>query len=597
MRLKTLLSILILSLGCMSLSACDSVQNITKADREGNMDVQDYRDGMASRIQDSEENTISDFAEIPDLKPYIAPPADDTPAMPLVSVSVNQSVPIKDILFELAKQADLDLELDPKITGSIIFTARERPLDQVIERICDVAGLRYTLSDGVMRIEVDTPYHETYKIDYLSYIRKSSGSISNNVSVITSEGADAGSAFSTESESESDFWGEVSANLDQILAEENSNALRTGSDPQIGVASSNPGSSYSTDPGGVLNVQSLPVDGNYGGGAQQTALKPSYTINKQAGIISVSANDKTQKRVREFLQLVKRSVTSQVLIEAKILEVSLSDQYSAGIDWNSVGLLDSDNFNLMMDLEDVNPYNFDVETPKDTFIATITGNDLNALVNAMSRFGVVKALASPRITVTNNQPAILNVATNHVYFEVSVEKNEDDNGNQEDPTIDTEVKSVPVGVLVNVQPSIDLDSDTVTLALRPTISRVSDNVDNIGARIGAQAAGLALPADATTVPEVSVQEIDSVVMTRSGQPIVLGGLLQDRVSSDEVGVPLLSEVPMLGSLFKNQSDTVSKTELVILLKATILQKPSDSVHATDKDLYRQFSSDRRPFRL
>jgi general secretion pathway protein D len=99
------------------------------------------------------------------------------------------------------------------------------------------------------------------------------------------------------------------------------------------------------------------------------------------------------------------------------------------------------------------------------------------------------------------------------------------------------------------------------------------------------------------VPELNVQEVDSVIQVNSGQPIVMGGLLQDRVDVGEEAVPVLGEVPLLGAAFRTQNDRVSKTELVIFLKATILQSPSDSVHNTDKDIYRQFSGDRRPLRF
>ena len=96
---------------------------------------------------------------------------------------------------------------------------------------------------------------------------------------------------------------------------------------------------------------------------------------------------------------------------------------------------------------------------------------------------------------------------------------------------------------------------------------------------------------------VNVQEIDSVIQVRSGQPVVMGGLLQDRAVTNDAGVPVLGETPVLGALFKDHDDQIQKTELVIFLKATILDSPGDTIHVADKDLYRQFSSDRRPLRF
>ena len=599
MRLK-FFPILPLIVVCLALTACDSFQNHLKADREGSMEIQDYRDSLASRVQDPQEIGFENDAQgsIPELQPYIASPSENMKAMPLVSLSVNQSVPLQDILFELAKQADYDLELDPRITGSIIFTAREKPFDQVIARIAKVAGLRYKFEGEVLRVELDNPYHEMYKIDYLSYIRSSAGSITNNVSVVTGEGADAGSTFSTTSESEANFWGEVETNLAQIMGGRQSGALRTASNPQISTIDQNPNiqTSNGEDPQAVLNVQSLPVDSysNSGAGEAPGEEDFTFTINKQAGIISVYADEKTQEQVQSFLKLVKQTVTSQVLIEAKILEVTLSDQFETGINWSALDMI-SGELDLAFASTSASTVLDGASSPD--FIAAYSGNDIQGLVRAISAFGTVRALASPRITVTNNQPAVLNVATNRVFFEVDVEKNESIDGTDQPPTISTEIKTVPEGVLVNVQPSINIDNQTVTLALRPTISRIANTVDNVGVQIAAAQASIDIPDIATSVPELSVQELDSVVMTRSGQPIILGGLLQDRVESEQNGVPVLSEVPVMGGLFRNQSDNIVKTELVIFLKTTILESPADSIHATDKDLYRKFSSDRRPFRL
>src|SRR5690606_18869846 len=129
-----------------------------KADREGNLEIQDYRDALATRLPDTDEDDASSAGSIPGLQPYVAHSDPHMKSMPLVSVSVNQSVPIRDVLYELAEQADYDIELDPRIRGSLILTARNRPFDQVIERIADMAGLRYKFEDDTLRVELDMPY-------------------------------------------------------------------------------------------------------------------------------------------------------------------------------------------------------------------------------------------------------------------------------------------------------------------------------------------------------------------------------------------------------------------------------------------------------
>lgn len=612
----------ILVLCSPGLSACDITQNALKADREGNMEIQDYRDALASRIPDSEEEKAGQGkdAGAPELQPYVSAEFEDIAPMPLVSISVNQTVPLRDVLFELAKQADMDLELDPRITGSIIFTARQRPLDEVVSRIADMAGLRYTFDDDVFRVELDTPYNKNYKVDYLNYIRKSKGGISNDLSVVSGEGADTGSSFEATTESEQDFWKELDTNIKQILAGQDQNIMRTGSDPVITAMEQNPdvrplspqtstkGNVTVQPPQATLQVGSLPIEGNSSGVGQGSAINSStsgatYSINKNAGIISVYAADRVQKQVRKYLDLVHKSTTAQVLIEAKILEVSLSDAYATGIDWRA-----------MQPKGDISTLNFFSGTGS---AATLSGlginssdnnssialgyasDDLEAFITALSNFGTVKALASPRVTVINNQPAVLNVASNQVFFKLEFETEEDDDPTTPDKVkITSDAKSVPEGVIVNVLPSINVDDQTISLALRPTITRVlPDSPQDPGVLIVASNLDIPLTGISAEVPELSVQEIDTIVNMRSGQSIVMGGLLQDRTTADEDGIPILSEIPYAGNLFRQNSSSISKTEIVIFLKATILENPSDSIHDTDRDLYRKFSSDRRPFKL
>lgn len=617
-----------LLIGCATLlSSCDLAQNYTKPDRGANMEIQDFRDGLAERMPEDDESASSNksLASIPDLQPYVSTSAAGIKPMPLVSVSVNQSVPIRDVLYELAQQADYDIELDPNIRGSIIFTARNKPFDQVIERISKVAGLRYKFEDDFLRVEVDNAYSKIYKIDYLSFIRENAGSVSTSVSVVTGDGADTGSKFSAKSSSGSDFWGELDSNMAQILGGASTGAIRTNSDPRITAVEQNPevaavspepttgedGSVQVQPPQAVLRVESLPVDDIAVSDAGASSQSATFSINKQAGIINVFATETQHKEVQKYLKALRKAVTSQVLIEAKIFEVSLYDEYITGIDWQAVDLgagrgvfnfLSSGGATNLASMAATNTLGLtaapggDYATASNMMIG-YAGNDMQTLVQAIAGFGHVRALASPRLTALNNQSAVLNVATNRVFFEVDVEsRDSDDDGTIDTAEVETTVKSVPEGVLVNVQPSINLENGTISMSVRPTITRVVGTVRDPGVAFVAST----IPGAAnlnSEIPEVNVQEIDTVISVRSGQAMVMGGLLQDRASNTQESVPVLGEMPVVGNLFKKKTDLVSKTELVIFLKATILESPEDSIHNTDKDLYRTFSGDRRPLKL
>lgn len=605
---------LIMTTAVIGLSGCDLANNHTKLDRSTNLEMQDYRDAMAPREAELPAELENG---VPELENYVMSDASEFAPMPIVSVSLNQNVPLRDALFEMAKEAGYDIELDPRISGSIIFTARNKPLDIVINRISEIAGLRYKFEDDTIRVELDTPYSKSYKIDYLNLMRESKSSMNTDVSVVSGEGADTGSSFGVTAEAKSDFWESLDENLAQILdSNSTQNTLRTDSDPSLNISQTTPpviapvsAESVGGDPNAeltadafdaqrptpVLRIQSLPSSA---ASANAVSFTPSFTINKQAGLVSIFANEKQHKEVQSYLTELKRSVSSQVLIEAKVLQVSLTDEFSAGIDWTKVGGFLSGELGLQFNTSGGSARSALSPPSSSNFSLSYSGNDLNAVVDAISRFGTVHALASPRLTVLNNQAAVLNVAENTVYFEIDIDTTTDEGVTQIET--DSQIRTVPEGVLINVMPSIDLDTREISLSVRPTITRIEDFVEDPGVLLSAaqaEADGANVDGISSQVPIVSVQEMDSIISIPSGDVAILGGLLEDRTVSEENGVPVLGELPLFGSMFKNHNDRVQKTELIVFLKATIVNNAKDTIHNTDKDFYRMFSQDRRPLKL
>jgi MSHA biogenesis protein MshL len=686
----------------LAVSGCALTENYLKADRDTNSNIQDYRDYLAPREAPLDDQAAAN--DVPALQPYIADNSENMKAMPLVSISINQTIPLRDALFELAKQANYDVQLDPRITGSVIFTARNRPFDVVIEQLCDVAGLRYSFNNDILRVELDTPYTKTYKVGYLSLVRSNESNIKTNVTVGGSGGGGGGgegesgstaetttgSEFSIESSSESDFWKELDTNLKQIL-ESNSSLtyLKTDTDPAISVstastvppvppideaalqggtpapediapqaggtsikgktgvfpqieptqvpAAAQPANAVAGDPNAappsapaansaenaavptptaaqpaaatqpapttatpqetVLQVQSLPTgEGAQSANQNAVGFKPSFAINKQAGLVTVFASERIHKRVKEYLDKLEKTSTQQVLIEAKVLEVELNDEFAAGIDWDY--LSSSSNLaNLGMRTLSFNG-GAPALTPAETTSLSVefSQGDFTAAISALSRFGTTRALASPRLTVLNNQPAVLNVAQNRVYFEIKSERESSTTTSPAVTTFTTTAKNVPEGVLINVLPSVDAETNTVSMQIRPTVTRITGFVNDPG--IALNLAPNPVPAGVSNqVPVVNVKEMDSIVRMKSKETIVMGGLLEDRSTGTQRGIPVAGEVPIVGALFRSQGDQVRKTELVIFIKATILSTAGESVHNTDRELYRVYGQDRRPFRM
>ena len=559
------------------LTGCGAAKNQMTFDRSGELTREDYRRAMAPRPVEQVPE-----ADIPELQTVVNTPEELRETMPLVSVSVNQTVALRDLLYELAEQAKMDIELDPQIQGSLIFTARNRPLDEVIGRICKMAGLRYQYKEGVLRIEVDRPYLQTYQIDYLNIIRNVESSITSSNEVDSSEGgADIGSEMSVESEVESDFWAELETNVEQILtSSDNQTTLATSSTPRTTTRNFGPAT---TGPDGeTLPPPPLPepiLDVKFPVGGSE-ALEPNppatYSVNRAGGLITIYANAAQQRLVYKYLEDLQKIATSQVMIEAKILEVALTDDYASGIEWEKLDLTGLVDLDMSFSSPGITP------SAAETFTASLSsGSDIGAVVNAISRFGAVRSLSNPRLTVINQQPAVLSVVENQVFFEVETEITPVE-GALPIITQDVTIRTVPEGVMINVLPSVNTHTNEIMLSVRPSVSRRIDSVAD--------------PVNAgNLIPRMSIKEMDSILRMQSGEVIVMGGLMEDRSEATETGAPVISDVPILGNLFKNHTDDIEKNELVIFMRATII--PGSNVHTTDRELYNTFAQDPRPFSM
>lgn len=606
----------------------DKGTNFATQDRELGYNRDDYRNAMRPRMAPKGDS----LDNVPELAPVISEDKKNVLPQPLVSITVNQDVPIRDIFFELAKQAEVDLELDPTITGSIIFTAYNRPFDQVVERICDMSGLRYQFKNNVMRIERDTPYMETYKINYLSVNRSTNSTITSNTSASTGSGGGGGggngSSNSITSSTDTNFWGELESNIMNIIQTTNRQVALTDQSapitapnaipalntqqltnvaPPAGGATLPPAAdgtaaaaavaapvaapapvAVPTGPAvaGLLNptgTDNAAIGGAAGGAGM---MNPYFSVNRQAGMINVFATGKQHRKIRTYIDEMMRAVSTQVLIEAKVFEIELTDENSMGVDWSYVSRRGT--FGLGLDR-----LSFTDPVTSTGGVFELTAGDLTAVVNAISRFGTVRALSSPRLSVMNNQTAVLNVSESRVFFKLELERTEGTDNNPPRLDITSETNNVPEGLIITVHPSVDPDTNEITMNLRPSMTRVVRTVSDPAVALVAQQNNLDIE---SLIPELSIREIDSIVKMDSGKTIIMGGLLQDRAEGTQQSVPVLGEIPLIGTLFRAQRDTTRKTEMVIILKATVVGN-SPKPDATDRELYNQMGRDRHPFDL
>jgi general secretion pathway protein D len=204
---------------------------------------------------------------------------------------------------------------------------------------------------------------------------------------------------------------------------------------------------------------------------------------------------------------------------------------------------------------------------------------VNATISLLSQFGDTQVLSSPRLMALNNQTAMLRVVDSKIYFTIDVEQGFPGTATSPaiPPTFTSTVHTVPVGFTMAVTPQIS-ESDQVTLNVRPTISRIIRFVNDPNPI-------LAESEVVNAIPEIQIREIESILTVDSGEIAVLGGLMQDTVDSDVVGLPGLGRLPVVGDLFNYRDDNAIKTELIIFIRPVVVRQPSMS---GDLQNYREF---------
>jgi general secretion pathway protein D len=453
------------------------------------------------------------------------------------SLTLNESLSVKSVLCETAKRLHIDFQIDPGINERIIFQARQKPFIEILDAISDMVNLRYTISDGFVKVVRDVPYTESYNIQFLNFSRDSENKISiatevNSTASDLDEKNKGGSSDSTVTvRAKSDFWYEL--------------------DDSIKV---------------ILNSQSRE--------------QATYSINRQSGIVTVYANSKTQRYIRDYIKKIKEATMSQVLIEAKIVEVVLKNEYRRGIDWDFVSKRSKLNakFGTMLKSGFASSTNTPVTfsyNPSETSTEETDGatTGMPFVLNVLEEFGTVKTISNPRITAMNNQAAILKVAQNHVYFRLNYDKTYSNSEvKREGVTVSSEIKTVPIGFVMFVQPSIDTSSNTITLLLRPTITKLSSSVSDPAVDIAIRSIETENKEkyEPSKIPITEIREVTSVLRLNDGEIAVLGGFMEVRSSKMSAGIPGVQDIPYVGEIAsaKGLGDTV--VELVILIKVRIV---------------------------
>lgn len=538
------------------------------------------------------------------------------PAVKTATYSVVvTNVPAQEILFALARDAKINLDIQGGIQGLVTVNAINQTLPQILTRIAKQVDMRYELDNGTLTVMPDKPFLKIYKIDFINIARTATSKNSTSSQIAGgsagSTGAAGGNSDTTivTSDTKNDLMTSLVDNIKAIIVDEDlfhfqeKAELQSANLVSARGAGSASGSTSLAAPkgnsgteinqasdGGKINRGNTGTGGSVSGSGNQevqgqgavTAAKGVYEravnvfANKETGVLIVRANSRQHAKVQEFIDKVMTAAKRQVLIEATIVEVKLNDQYQQGINWSRI-MLGAKGFTLSQ--------------TGTAGIAATTGalavtylnptskfGNINASVQLLETFGNVKVLSSPKLTVMNNQTASLKVADSKVYFTVKADIIPATLTSPASASYSTTANSVSIGLTMSVTPQIS-DTDTVTINVRPSISSliglgVQDPNPVLANPCGAGVTGCTIPAIVNRIPEIQTREMESIIKVENGQTAVMGGLIKEEMNLNTSEIPLLGRIPFFGNLFQNRNDTKTKTELVIFLRPVVIKDAS-----------------------
>ena len=446
-----------------------------------------------------------------------------------VTIDVNE-LPASQILEQLALETGIDILVSSIADQAVTLRLSRRPFSDSLDILADQLDAGWRFENGAVHLFADQPVVVSYPVHYLNIVRDSASSVglATQVGSITLDADNTSFSGGGSNNSETKIKNEASHNLWYSLRE-NLDALATSDDGR----------------------------------------DAKILINQEAGLVTIVARHKFQKTVREYLQALHNSIGRQVLIEATVIEVNLSNEHRRGIDWSLFNpSADSDGngvswsqrfhgleFPASPDAGGPSPSALLQVRKKGTFLG-----DLTATIELLQTYGDVQILSQPQIIALNNQPAVLKVVDNRVYFSVEVERS--NNADFENITSETRIHTVPVGLVMSVIPFVTSEG-RVVLNIRPSISRILGFRESPISQAGTD--GIR-----NSVPEIQVREMESVLSVNNGETAVIGGLMQQTQGFDDSGVSGLRSVPVLGKLFGQSNRTRTKTELLVFLKPTVL---------------------------
>lgn len=487
-------------------------------------------------------------------------------------VSAN-AIEVRPFFDALVTNTPYSVAVHPDVSGQISLTLKEVALSEVLKIVSRMYPLDVFLEGKVVQVMPAQLKTESIPVNFLMIKRFGL----SNVSVI------AGGV----SEQDQNNGNQNNGGLNGINGNNNIGGIggvgQAGMMGQNGMAGNNiqqlNGSNIQTtsendfwkDLKEALKVLVTPTGGRH------------VVVSPQAGLVTIKALPSEIAVVKDFLTQSQESLQRQVVLEARIIEVTLNDGYQQGVRWDRIasGLTGSLNFGLSggsvatnfaaNTAAGINPAINAVNGIGNSISTDIGGvstlrisrGDFDGVINMLQTQGDVQMLSNPRVTVTNNQKAVIKVGQDE-YFVTDVSTSEDLNATGTQNENDIELTPFFSGIALDVTPQID-KSGSVILHVHPSVTQTAEQTKVI--QVGDQQIQLPLA-------QSNIRESDTVIRARDGEIVVIGGLMETVTNEEESKTPFLGDIPVLGNMFKNIAKTQTKRELVILLRPSVVQPDS-----------------------
>jgi MSHA type pilus biogenesis protein MshL len=436
-------------------------------------------------------------------------------------------------LAQFAELNKLNIIFDQDVAGTVNVEFRNLTLEQALNAILDPIGLGWVEGDGVIRIVRQIT--RTYHVDYLKAARSGSASMSSS-----STGSGATGSNSISKSDMVDFWADLQKELTSLLAKSNAEEGQRSQTPL---------------PAGQMAISATPV--------QQ--VEGRITMDKISGTVVVTTSPRLIKAVDSFMTSVLQGINRQVYIEVRILDVTLTDDNSFGIDWSRVQIGQS---MILSTVGAAGGGNIISATAAGTQALPGTGflgynktmgdtsavQSIAAAIRALQQQGTVRMLSQPRIRTLNNQPAVMKVGTDRTFYSKNMVITSNAGGNLTSTTYTP--TQVTEGIVLSVTPQIS-DDKMISLDVMPVINNI------IGVDTSADGSANA--------PQVDTKQASTMVRLRDGQTAVIGGLIQESASDTTRAVPGLGNIPVLGWMFKGVYNQKVRRELVIFITPHLIE--------------------------